>query len=365
MQPEKFDVLIVGAGFAGAATAFHLSREFGGSILIIEREAVPGAHASGRNASLILQSVADPTIRSSVAASRREYARLDQDLGFHQVGSVMLGPRDRLEELRESRRVESFLRSRDELCRRIPLLSGHRFEMGLETTGDGVIDIWALLQHYLAGARARGAELWPSCELQSVHGAGPFRVETSRGPLEIEYLVNAAGAWAPAVAAMAGAAPLPLVPWKRHLFVLEGIADIEPDWPFVWGLRPEFYFRPDSQGLLFSPCDEEQSTRLETTVSPDIAQRAAEFILKELPALSDARQRELWSCFRTRVPDGRFVIGWDPQLARFFWVAGLGGHGVGSSWDVGRQAAAAFCHREIATDAPADPARLVASPSRV
>jgi D-arginine dehydrogenase len=359
MRLEKFDVLIVGAGFAGAATAFHLSRVFRGSILIIEREEVPGAHASGRNASLILQSVADSSIRGAVAAGQSEYARLQAEVGFRQVGSLMLGPRDRLEELRDSRCVESFLRGADEICRRVPLLAGHRFTMGLETPGDGVIDIWALLQHYLAGARARGAALRPSCELRSIRGRGPFRIETSRGEFEVEHVVNAAGAWATEVAAMAGAEPLPLAPWKRHLFVLDGVPGIDPEWPFVWGLEPEFYFRPDGPGLLFSLCDEERSPRPEPTVTPGISQRGAEFVLKQFPALHQARERDLWSCFRTKAPDGRFAIGWDPRLERFFWVAGLGGHGVGSSWEVGRLAAAAFCDRELAKGAPADPSRLV------
>ena len=55
MEAEKYDVVIIGAGFAGAATAFHLSEIYRGSILIVEREEVPGVHASGRNAGLILQ----------------------------------------------------------------------------------------------------------------------------------------------------------------------------------------------------------------------------------------------------------------------------------------------------------------------
>jgi D-arginine dehydrogenase len=149
------------------------------------------------------------------------------------------------------------------------------------------------------------------------------------------------------------------VPWKRHLFVLDGVPGIDREWPFVWGLEPEFYFRPDGRGLLFSLCDEERSPRLEPTVTPGISQRGAEFVLKQFPALYQARERELWSCFRTKAPDGRFAIGWDPRLVRFFWAAGLGGHGVGSSWEVGRLAAAAFCDRELAKGSPVDPSRLV------
>jgi len=344
MGPEKFDVLIIGSGFAGAATAFHLSEVFRGSILIIEQEQVPGVHASGRNASLILQSVADPVIRSVVAASTREYAKLRDELGFRQTGSLLLGTPGRLEGLRETDLVESSLREADAVLPRAPLLEGHAFEAALETPGDGVIDIWALLQHYLAGARSRGATVRLSCGVQGISGRGPFRVETSRGPLEVTYLINAAGAWAGELAAMAGATLQPLRPWKRHLLALKGIDTIDPDGPFVWNLEPEFYFRPDSQGLLFSVCDEEEASSLETLVSAGISERAAELVWKELPAMRSATQRDVWSCFRTRAPDSRFVIGWDPGCEGFFWVAGLGGHGVGSSWEVGRIAASLFCN---------------------
>jgi D-arginine dehydrogenase len=344
MQPEKCEVLIIGAGFAGASTAFHLSEIFQGSILVIEREEVPGVHASGRNASLVLQSVADPAIRRVVAASTREYAKLHSELGFRQTGSLMLGTPSRLEGLRQTDLVESSLREADAVRSRVPLLEGHSFEAALETPGDGVIDIWALLQYYLAGARSRGVKVRLSSPVQGISGSGPFRVETSRGPLEADYLVNAAGAWAGTVAAMSGATQLPLRPWKRHLLVLKEIDGIDPDGPFVWSLEPEFYFRPDSQGLVFSICDEEEDASLETLVSEGISERAAGLVWKELPAMRNAAERDVWSCFRTRAPDSRFVIGWDPGCQGFFWVAGLGGHGVGSSWEVGRIAASLFCN---------------------
>ena len=143
---------------------------------------------------------------------------------------------------------------------------------------------------------------------------------------------------------MAGATRQPLRPWKRHLLSLKGIDPIDPDWPFVWNLEPEFYFRPDAQGLLFSVCDEEEDSSLEPLVSAGISERAAELVWKELPAMRSAAERDVWSCFRTRAPDSRFVIGWDPGCEGFFWVAGLGGHGVGSSWEVGRIAASLFCN---------------------
>ena len=82
MATHSFDVLIIGSGFAGAATAFHLSRAFSGTIGIVEQEKTPGAHASGRNAALLLQSVADPQIRRAAVASRVAYGEIRDRLGF-------------------------------------------------------------------------------------------------------------------------------------------------------------------------------------------------------------------------------------------------------------------------------------------
>ena len=354
------DVLIIGGGFAGASTAFHLSEVYRGSILVIDREKVPGVHASGRNAGLIRQSVTDPMIRRAVASSQLHYAQHSSEVGFRPCGSLLLGKRAQLEEVQETQRIASFFRTPDEVRRRVPLLDGHPFEVALETPADGVTDIWALLQHYLRGARARGVQVRLDCEVRSISGPSPYRVETSRGPIEASYLINAAGAWAPQIAEMAGATPLPLVPWKRHLFLLERVGGVQSQWPFVWNLDRPLYFRPESTGLLLSICDEERSAVLEPTVSPAISEAAAELVWNELPALRGARERDVWSCFRTKAPDGRFVIGWDPSLERFFWVAGLGGDGVGSSWEVGRLAAGAFSDGEKTPEDAFAPSRFAA-----
>ena len=354
----KTDVLIVGAGFAGTSTAFHLSQHFSGSILLIEKEECPGFHASGRNASLVLQSTANREIRQVVAASRSAYDELSKEVGFEPHGSLLLGRKDQLEDIREPDLITSEYRDPQEIYRQVPQLKGHEFEAALWTPSDGVMDISLLLQFYLAGARSRGARLWLNCELLNIRGEGPYRLETSRGTIEANYLVNAAGAWAQQVARMAGALPVPLSPFKRHLFVLDEVSSLSPSQPFVWSLAQNFYFRPESGGLLISICDEEETTGLEPTVSPDISQALAELVWLELPTLREATQREVWSCFRTKAPDDSFVIGWDSAAENFFWVAGLGGHGVGSSWELGRLAAERFVNPTHTARQPFDPSRF-------
>lgn len=358
LRKVNTDILIVGGGFAGASTAFHLSQCFSGSILLIEKENTPGLHASGRNASLVLQSTPNPDIRRIIALSQQSYAKHSQLVGFDQRGSLLLGSREHLSKLEDTELIPSQYRNKDEVRAQIPLLDQHRFEAALWTPTDGVMDISLLLKFYLANAQTQGVDLWLNCNLLGVHGNGPYRLETTRGVIEAQYIVNAAGAWAGEVALMAGASEIPLVAFKRHLFILRGIEHIRSEWPFVWNQDKNFYFRPKSGGLLFSICDEEKTTRLEPTVSSDISQSLAEFIWLQLPALQQATKEKAWSCFRTSTPDSSFVIGWDPSSKAFFWVAGLSGHGMGASWEVGRFAAKQFMNTPPSQANPFAPSRF-------
>ena len=335
----RADVVIVGAGFAGAATAYHLSQMYEGSIVVIEREKVPGFYASGRNASLILQSVADPQLRAAAAVSREFFHRRRRAVGFQSVGSLLLGDRERTAAVREPERIESLYLSPAEARSKHPALVGHDFERALHTPSDGVIDIAALLQFYLRGARDRGVRILYECALRTLTPDKGFQLQTTQGEIEAGVLVNAAGAWATEIGRLANAEVPPLTAWKRHLFVLDGVPDLPTDSPFIWNLDHAFYFRPESGGVLFSYCDEIAAKTLEPTVEPEAETRLAETISSHLPAFAAATVRRCWSCFRTRTPDSSLMVEWDPAVENLMWVAGLGGHGVGTSWAVGKRAA--------------------------
>jgi D-arginine dehydrogenase len=338
----RADVLIKGAGFAGAATAFHLARSsFTGSVLIIDQEEVPGYHASGRNASLVFQSAAHPEIRQIIATSRKAYSDCSADVGFSEVGSLMLGRRDTLERLRQPDLIQSEFMQPEIIQERIPILLGHDFETALWIPSDGVMDISRLLQFYMNGVREKSFRLELNCRALGIRsGRENFLVECSRGVIEAGIVVNAAGAWASEIARLVRLEPLPMTSYKRHLFILDQVDNLQADWPFVWNLDKHFYLRPESGGLLFSVCDEEPFEKdFVHNVNSEISQSLVELIWQEMPKLRDATQRKVWSCFRTRTLDGGFHLGWSEELKNFLWVAGLGGHGMGASWEVGRLAA--------------------------
>jgi D-arginine dehydrogenase len=242
----------------------------------------------------------------------------------------------------------------------LPVLVDTPVPGGLWCRTDGVIDIHNLLQGYLNSAVAAGAEVRYASRVREivVRDDEVCAVQTEDDELEADVLVNAAGAWAGGIARLAQAASIPLTPFRRHLFVTQELPWVKPSWPIVWDLTHDIYFRPESGGLLLSPCDETPHPPGSTATDPAALELLAEKVTRCFPQLSSLPIRRSWSGLRTMTPDHRFVIGWDCVRKGFFWVAGLGGHGVTVSASVGRLAA-----QLILGDADAPPAFAV-SPDR-
>lgn len=332
------DIVIMGAGFAGAATAYHLSRLGRGSILMLEREEAPGLHSSGRNASLVLQSGSNALVRQLTVLSLRRYQERARQLGFRSYGSIQTGSRSTLEALLGDQDFEFCWISPQEAVRRVPQLQGYHFQEALFTSSDGVMDIARLLDFYLSQARAKGLRLLTSASVMEISGRGPFRIRAGNHDIEAGRIVNAAGAWAPHIASLAGLPSPRLTPMKRHLFHLEA-ENVSTRQPFMWDQERDFYFRPHADGLLFSLCDEEADPSLDTTPSPGIEKRLEQHLKTHLPSLSARSPFSVRACFRTHSNRGEPLIGPHQDCADFFWVAALGGFGMGASWEIGRRAA--------------------------
>ena len=144
----------------------------------------------------------------------------------------------------------------------------------------------------------------------------------------------------------------------------EPLPQVSPGWPVVWIVGEEFYFRPESGGLLMSGCDTVKVTPDQGEITDQsevekIAVKASSW----LPTLANAGVARSWSGMRTFAPDERFVVGADPRLKGLYWVAGLGGHGITTAAVYGRVAADWIVdgHSSHPSAAMMAPDRLVAS----
>ncbi len=106
------------------------------------------------------------------------------------------------------------------------------------------------------------------------------------------------------------------------------VAGVDPSWPFVWNISHEVYFRPESGGVLLSPCDEGAIDACDPPIDPSTIELLAQKVAVCFPGLRDAQMVRSWACIRTFVPDREIVIGEDPKIRGVYWVAALGGSGV-------------------------------------
>ena len=367
---DTAEVVIIGTGFAGAATAYHLTLRGVTDVVLIEREPFAGMHASGRNAALAFQVLSDHMEARLAVEGARFIAAPPPGFCetplFTRTGSMLIAGENGAAQLRASLdaarllRVSGELLGRDEAVRRVPALASAPFASAFWNPADGVVDIHALLHGYLAQARRAGARIRYRRTITGirVESGRVAAVEVDGATVATRCVVNAAGAWAGEIGKLAGVGERTLAPRRRHLFQTAVDIAVSRDWPFVWHNDLDVYFRPEGGGLLMSPCDATPHAPREPVVDGAIARLLAQKVAHAFPALAHARIASSWACLRTFACDERFVIGRDPDVAGLVWVAALGGHGMTTSAAVGRLGAAAVLNEPSAELEYFSPVRL-------
>ncbi|MFT7581491.1 MAG: D-arginine dehydrogenase [Myxococcota bacterium] len=355
--PARADFVIVGAGFAGLATAAALVAQGARDIVVLEAEAIPGKHGSGRNAAMARRVIEDDVLARLATRSVALIGTMEQTRGelLARHGGLLIGDERAADTLLASASVipalarDTLRLTRADAVAKVPALLGADFEAAVWSSRCGVADIHALLTRYIDRARAGGVRLLLRAPVQRVEtdANGIAAVHTRQGRIATRTVVNAAGFGANPVAALAGLGPLPFDPVRRHLFVTTPTTLIAPDAPFVWNVTDGYYVRPEGAGLLMCACDETSWAPEDPPVDPTALGTLAAKFHRLVPGLRDAEPTRGWAGLRVMTPDGRFVIGPDPRLSGFFWVAGLGGHGMTTSAGVGEIAAQGILDGEV------------------
>jgi D-arginine dehydrogenase len=330
-------IVIIGAGMAGASTAYFLTRKGLRNVLLLERQKVAGAQSTGRNAAILRTMIPAPLLNRLARESAKFYlhppAEFSSDPLVDKVGVYLAAGAGHAQTLKTwcDDNPESGVERGDasEMYNKVPLLAP-----GLEAVAykpdDGVFDVNSILQGFIRGACRAGAELRVDCEFEDLRtrNGRVLGVETSEGFIEAPKVVAANGGWA-SVSSTFNGYWLPFTPYRRHLAVTEPLPQVNPRWPVIWIVGEEFYFRPESGGLLMCACDAVKVTPEQGEImDPSQLERIAAKASRWLPSLADARVARAWAGMRTFAPDDLFVVGADPRLQGLYWVAGLGGHGI-------------------------------------
>lgn len=371
--PTTTEILIVGAGIAGAGLSACLADE--AETLLLERESQPGYHTTGRSAALFSETYGPPIIRALSRASRAFFD--DPGPGF--ADHPLLSPRgvlfsvradqtaafDRL--LAEGGAAIECLTAAEARAMLPALRPDYIAAAGFERAARD-IDVAALHQGYLRRMTAAGGRIATDAEVAAIdREAGGWRVALRDGrSVQADKIVDAAGAWADRVAEMAGVRPLGLVPKRRTALLVDPPPGYEVHaWPMLVDVEERFYAKPDAGKLLLSPADatpsppvDAQPEELDVAVAVDRVTQALDLTVRRI----DHR----WAGLRTFAPDGDPVAGFAPGAPAFFWLAGQGGYGIQTAPALSEAAAALLLGRPVpeataragVTAAALDPARF-------
>lgn len=236
-----------------------------------------------------------------------------------------------------------------------------RWQAAIEEPSCADIDVGGLHGHFLKAARGAGAELRSDARVERIDRiAGGWRLRWSGGEARTGLLVDAAGAWADEIAAMAGLAPIGIQPYRRTMIQLATDPPVPPDLPLVVEARGRFYFKPEAGGTVWlSPHDETREPAADTApVELDVATAIDRF--ERAVDWEVAGLERKWAGQRSFAPDRLPVYGFDPGDRAFFWCAGQGGFGIQTAPAAARLCAGLILGADSpAIDASIDPDRYL------
>ncbi|RVQ66610.1 FAD-binding oxidoreductase [Croceicoccus ponticola] len=356
-MPDKVDIVIVGAGMAGASLAAMVAPH--ASVLVIEGEDQPGYHATGRSAAFWEETYGGPGVFPLTAASG-PYLRDGGFLSFR--GAMNIG--------READRakVEAFVARFARLGAEIELLDRAAMERHVPWLREdwtcaswepscSDIDVGALHAHFLAEAKGQGAGIRVRSRLVAAErGAGGWTLTLADGArLGCDVLVDAAGAWADDIARIAGAAPLGIVPLRRTVVQLRTEPAATDTLPLTLDINGGFYFKPESGRVWLSPHDETPSAPCDAAPEELDVAVAVERLQGVVDWRIEAVERK-WAGLRSFAPDRLPVYGFDARVPGFFWCAGQGGFGIQTAPAASALAAGLLLNRNFAIADGIDPA---------
>lgn len=345
---RECDYLIVGSGIAGASAAYHLVHH--GKVILLERESQPGYHSTGRSAAVFAESYGPRLMRVMTVASGPFLRQPPEGFSpvplMHPRGALFLAREDQrgsLEQLvAELKELSDDLRLVDvnEAVRLCPVLRKDYLALAARDPTVMDMDVNAIHQGYLRGARAKGAVIVTDAEVTALERkGGKWLSRTPAGEFAAPVLINAAGAWADVVAGLAGARKIGLQPKRRTVIVFDAPAGIDmAGVPIAADCSEQFYFKPESGRVLASPADETpvepqdiQPDEMDVALVVDRVERAS--------TLKIERIFRRWAGLRSFVKDKNPVVGFAPEAEGFFWLAGQGGYGIQTSYAMGLTAA--------------------------
>jgi D-arginine dehydrogenase len=318
-------------------------------VVLVEAEAHPGHHTTGRSVAIFTEAVSGAQVTPLTRASRGFFESPPD--GFSETplirrrASLSVGREDQRAELEPEFGVLDPAGGRrwldgGEIHAMVPILRPEGACIGVLDPDAFDMDVDALHQGWLRALRRAGGQLLMSSPLETAErDAAAWRLRAGGREIVAGVVVDAAGAWGDVVAQMCGVRPIGLQPRRRTVAVMAADGWDVDAWPMCIAADHSIYFKPDAGRLLVSAMDQTPSPPCDVWADDmDVAEA-----LDRLSGFADLPLKKplrTWAGLRTFAPDEEPVAGFDPDQPGFFWLVGQGGSGIQTCPALARAAAA-------------------------
>ena len=369
---DHADVVVIGSGGLGAATAFYLARRGVERVVVVDKHDL-ASQTSPRAAGMLSHARSSDLMVQLVKLATKNIKRFTADTGqplaWTQPGALKVARRAQdvtvmEDELARGRRLglEVERISPDEAHRLNPFLHPEGVLAVMRVGEDLYFDPAQVAIGFARGAEERGATLLPHTTVTRVrieHGqvAG---VETDKGTIRTPTVVDAGGAWTRQVAEASGIR-VPIIPTRHQLFITEPLEGARADLPMVRIMDAAVYVRPCQGGFLWGGFEEAPRQldmdalgatfhMKDTPLDAGVIRGMGERVKQQFPILLTAKIREHRGGIATMTADGQHIVGPAPGIGGFFIASGCNVAGLSISPAIGEALAAWIAEGEPPLD---------------
>ena len=354
VQPRRAKAVVVGGGVVGCALAYALQQQGWNEVVLLERDRLGCGTTWHSAANIAMLDASSPAYVDFYARNMDLFRRLEeetgQNVGWRQTGRLQLATNEkRARTLRHIRAVAASYNlawdwvAPDAVRERLPIMSTQGLVGALWTPTVGRVDPAGLVAAYGKSVRAKGGVVMEHTPIRAInrqHGR-VTGVETDKGTIETDVVIDSAGLWAPQVAKLVGV-DLPIHA-NEHFYVLTKAFDgIYKDMPSFRDADALIYGREEVGGLLLG-CFETRAKPLPVEALPadfsfgllpddwDQFEPYMTSAIERIPGLETAEVKILLNGPESFTPDGRFIGGAVPEVPGFYVLAGMNSSGVNNS----------------------------------
>ena len=346
---DSYDVVIIGAGAHGLATAYYL-REHGITNVAVLEKSYIGSGAAGRNTTILRSNYKTPQGARFYDASLKLYEGLSQDLDFNvmfsQIGHLTLAHTDRAAfvmanraEVNQLQDIDSSYIGRDEVQALAPAMNvspdaTYPIQGALYHPPGGIIRHDAVVWGYARGVDAGGAEIHPYTEVLGLDRANGRieAVRTNRGTVRAGVVLNCTAGWSTLINDMAGV-PLPITTHILQACVTEPVKPLLD--VVIVSSQMHVYLSQTGRGEFVMGAEIEPWTTYRMQGTLNFLQDVTRHTLELFPQLEHARILRSWAGLCDLSPDYSPILG-KTEVDNFHVSAGWGTYGFKAAPIVGK-----------------------------